>query len=115
VRYAEHKGRFVIGTGTLLPGSTCRGALFDSQTSGVRCTSRSLWLPGTRFAEESNPVLSIHCRDEVLTMREITEVSVLDGFTVHLVFDDGSARTVDLEPPELSISSRSCEARSSPP
>lgn len=31
-------------------------------------------------------------------MREITEVSVLDGFTVHLVFDDGSVRTVDLEP-----------------
>lgn len=26
------------------------------------------------------------------------EVSVLDGFTVRLVFDDGSVRTVDLEP-----------------
>ncbi len=31
-------------------------------------------------------------------MREVAEVRVLDGFTVHLVFDDGSVRTVDLEP-----------------
>ncbi len=31
-------------------------------------------------------------------MREITDVSVLEGFTVHLVFDDDSVRTVDLEP-----------------
>jgi hypothetical protein len=31
-------------------------------------------------------------------MREITEVTVLDGFNVRLVFDDDSERTVDLEP-----------------
>lgn len=31
-------------------------------------------------------------------MREITEVTVLDGFEVRLVFDDGSTRTLDLEP-----------------
>ncbi len=31
-------------------------------------------------------------------MREVVEVSVIEGFTVHLVFDDGSVRTVDLEP-----------------
>ncbi len=31
-------------------------------------------------------------------MREITEVTVLDGFKVRLVFDDGSERTLDLEP-----------------
>ena len=31
-------------------------------------------------------------------MREVAEVNVVDGFVVHLVFDDGSERTVDLEP-----------------
>jgi hypothetical protein len=31
-------------------------------------------------------------------MREITEVSVVSGFTVRLTFDDGSVRVVDLEP-----------------
>ncbi len=31
-------------------------------------------------------------------MREITKVTLLEGFTVRLLFDDGSERTVDLEP-----------------
>jgi hypothetical protein len=31
-------------------------------------------------------------------MREIVEVNLIEGFTVRLVFDDGSVRTIDLEP-----------------
>jgi hypothetical protein len=30
-------------------------------------------------------------------MREVVEVKVIEAFTVRLVFDDGSARTIDLE------------------